>query len=64
MRRGGRRCVVELPAGKHAAASVRDRLRIGMIHKLAGMEPKLYLAAIRRLKAIVRRAPSRPPPSR
>src|SRR5574337_1173643 len=34
---------------------VDDRLRIGLVHKRIGVEPKLYLSAIRSLQQILRR---------
>lgn len=48
-----RRYVLELFSGYCDSEYVNNRLRIGMVHKRIGVEPKLYLAAIMQLKKIV-----------
>ncbi len=53
LRTAQRRYVLDLFSGHYDAQYVNNRLRIGMIHKRIGVEPKLYLAAIRTLKKIV-----------
>ena len=45
--------VIDLFSGHYDAQYVNNRLRIGMVHKRIGVEPKLYLSAIRTLKEIV-----------
>ena len=42
--------VLELFAGFYDMEYINSRLRIGMVHKRIGVEPKLYLAAIKTLK--------------
>jgi len=44
----------ELFSGYYDNEYVNNRLRIGMVHKRIGVEPKLYLSAIRTLKDILR----------
>jgi len=48
-----RRYVIDLFSGHYDREYVNNRLRIGMIHKRIGVEPRLYLSAVRTLKNIV-----------
>ena len=48
-----RKYCLDLFSGNYEAEYVNNRLRIGLIHKRIGVEPKLYLSAVRTLKAIV-----------
>ena len=48
-----RNYVLELFSGHYSLDYVNNRLRIGLIHKRIGVEPKLYLSAVRTLKAII-----------
>jgi len=47
--------VLELFSGRYDSEYANSRLRIGMVHKRIGVDPKLYLAAIRSLKEILSR---------
>ncbi|NVJ98663.1 MAG: GGDEF domain-containing protein [Alphaproteobacteria bacterium] len=47
--------VLELFCGIYDADYVNNRLRIGLVHKRIGVEPKLYLSAIKTLKDILTR---------
>lgn len=52
--RSAQRCyVIDLFSGTYDSGYVNNRLRIGLVHKRIGVEPKLYLSAIRALKEIV-----------
>ncbi|MBY4675474.1 GGDEF domain-containing protein [Marinobacterium sp. CAU 1594] len=48
-----RRYVIDLFAGHYDSEYVNNRLRIGMVHKRIGVEPKLYLSAVRSLEEII-----------
>jgi diguanylate cyclase len=48
-----RRYVLQLFAGRYDLHYVNDRLRIGMVHKRIGVEPKLYLAAAKSLRDVL-----------
>ena len=48
--------VLELFAGFYDMEYINSRLRIGMVHKRIGVEPKLYLAAIKTLKDTISEA--------
>ena len=48
-----RKYIVDLFSGYYDSEYVNNRLRIGMVHKRIGVEPKLYLSAVRTLKNIV-----------
>lgn len=48
-----RKYVVDLFSGHYDMDYVNDRLRIGLVHKRIGVEPKLYLSAIKILKDII-----------
>lgn len=48
-----RKYVVDLFSGKYDAEYVNNRLRIGMVHKRIGVEPKYYLSAVRAIKELI-----------
>lgn len=48
-----RQYVVDLFCGNTDLDYVNDRLCIGLVHKQVGVEPKLYLAAVRNLKDLL-----------
>lgn len=48
-----RKYVVDLFSGNYDSEYVNNRLRIGMVHKRIGVEPKLYLSAVKTLKEII-----------
>jgi len=45
--------ILDLFGGFYDVAYVNNRLRIGMVHKRIGVEPKLYLSAVSTLKQII-----------
>ena len=45
--------ILDLFAGYYDSDYVNNRLRIGIVHKRIGVEPKLYLSAVRTLKKIL-----------
>ncbi len=45
--------IVDLFTGVYDSAYVNNRLRIGLVHKRIGVEPKLYLSAVRTLERIL-----------
>ncbi len=47
--------VLDLFSGHFDSEYVNNRLRIGLIHKRIGVEPKLYLSAVYALKKIIRK---------
>ena len=53
LRNAQRKYVLDLFAGIYDSEYVNNRLRIGMIHKRIGVEPKLYLSAVKTLKDIL-----------
>lgn len=53
LRKAQRTYVIDLFSGVYDASYVNNRLRIGMVHKRIGVEPKLYLSAVRTLKEII-----------
>lgn len=53
LRAAQRRYVLDLFAGVYDSEYVNNRLRIGLVHKRIGVEPKLYLSAVRTLKEIL-----------
>lgn len=55
LRAAQRRYVMDLFAGHYDAEYVNNRLRIGMVHKRIGVEPTLYLSAVRTLKEILKK---------
>ena len=48
-----RKYILDLFAGFYDTDYVNNRLRIGLVHKRIGVEPKLYLSAVRTLKNIL-----------
>lgn len=59
LRAAQRMYVIDLFRGIYNSEYVNNRLRIGMVHKRIGVEPKLYLAAVRTLKEIIFRTLAR-----
>ena len=53
LRAAQRKYVTDLFSGNYDSEYVNNRLRIGLVHKRIGVEPKLYLSAIKTLKEIV-----------
>ena len=45
--------ILELFGGDYGARYVNSRLRIGLVHKRIGVEPKLFLAAVHNLKSVL-----------
>ena len=48
-----RKYVVDLFSGNYDSEYVNNRLRIDMVHKRIGVEPKLYLSAVKTLKELI-----------
>ncbi len=55
LRSAQRQYIIDLFSGQYDSGYVNNRLRIGMVHKRIGVEPKLYLSAVRTLKALIAR---------
>ena len=53
LRSAQRKYVLDLFSGHYDSEYVNNRLRIGMVHKRIGVEPKLYLSAVWSLKYII-----------
>jgi diguanylate cyclase (GGDEF)-like protein len=53
LRSAQRRYILDLFGGKYDLEYVNNRLRIGLVHKRIGVEPKLYLSGIHTLKALL-----------
>ena len=53
LRTAQRRYILDLFSGQYDLEYVNNRLRIGLVHKRIGVEPKLYLAAINTLKGLL-----------
>ncbi|HEG4448753.1 protoglobin domain-containing protein [Aeromonas hydrophila] len=53
LRAAQRRYILDLFSGLYDLEYVNNRLRIGLVHKRIGVEPKLYLAAINTLKGLL-----------
>lgn len=53
LRTAQRHYVLDLFSGSYDAEYVNNRLRIGMVHKRIGVEPKLYLSAVQTLKEVI-----------
>jgi hypothetical protein len=51
-----RQYVIDLFSGRTDTEYVNNRLRIGLVHKRIGVEPRLYLSSVRVLKEILFRA--------
>jgi len=48
-----RKYILDLFSGHYEDEYVNNRLRIGLVHKRIGVEPKLYLASVRQLKGVI-----------
>lgn len=55
LRSAQRRYVLDLFSGIYDLEYVNNRLRIGLVHKRIGVEPKLYLSAVHSLKELLER---------
>jgi len=53
LRNAQRKYVLDLFSGSYDSVYVNNRLRIGMVHKRIGVEPKLYLSAVKTLKELI-----------
>jgi diguanylate cyclase (GGDEF)-like protein len=53
LRTAQRRYILDLFSGVYDLDYVNNRLRIGLVHKRIGVEPKLYLSAVRTLKGLL-----------
>lgn len=53
LRTAQRRYILDLFSGAYDVDYVNNRLRIGMVHKRIGVEPRLYLAGIHELKGLL-----------
>ena len=53
LRTAQRKYVLDLFSGYYDSEYVNNRLRIGMVHKRIGVEPKLYLSAVRTLNEVI-----------
>ncbi len=51
-----RRYILDLFGGVYDAEYVNNRLRIGMVHKRIGVDPKMYLAAVHMLRVLLGKA--------
>lgn len=49
-----RRYIIDIFSGVYDLEYVNNRLRIGLVHKRIGVEPKLYLSAVYTLKTLLR----------
>jgi len=56
LRNAQRKYVLDLFSGHYDSEYVNNRLRIGMVHKRIGVEPKLYLSAVKTLKKLIAKA--------
>ena len=53
LRNAQRKYVIDLFSGNYDTEYANNRLRIGMVHKRIGVEPKLYLSAVKTLKELI-----------
>ena len=53
LRNAQRKYVLDLFSGQYDLEYVNNRLRIGLVHKRIGVEPKLYLSAVGTLKTLL-----------
>lgn len=53
LRTAQRRYILDLFSGFYDVEYVNNRLRIGMVHKRIGVEPRLYLSGIHELKGLL-----------
>ncbi len=56
LRKAQRRYVLDLFSGVYDLEYVNNRLRIGLVHKRIGVEPKLYLSAVHTLRELLYKA--------
>ena len=56
LRNAQRKYVIELFSGAYDSEYVNNRLRIGLVHKRIGVEPKLYLSSVKTLKELIIKA--------
>lgn len=56
LRSAQKKYVMDLFSGNYDSEYVNNRLRIGLVHKRIGVEPKLYLSAVKTLKDIITKA--------
>ncbi len=56
LRSAQRTYVLDLFSGSYGSEYVNNRLRIGLVHKRIGVEPKLYLSAVLGLKTVIVKA--------
>lgn len=56
LRNAQRRYVLDLFGGIYDLEYVNNRLRIGLVHKRIGVEPKLYLSAVHTLKGLINKS--------
>lgn len=55
LRAAQKRYVQDLFLGEYDLEYVNNRLRIGLVHKRIGVEPKLYLSAVHTLKILIKK---------
>lgn len=55
VRNAQRKYIIDLFSGSYDLEYVNNRLRIGLVHKRIGVEPKLYLSATHLLKSLLER---------
>ncbi|QSX30123.1 GGDEF domain-containing protein [Shewanella cyperi] len=53
LRASQRRYILDLFNGSYDIEYINNRLRIGLVHKRIGVEPKLYLSAVHTLKELI-----------
>jgi len=53
LRTAQRRYVTDLFSGHYGSEYVNNRLRIGLVHKRIGVDPRLYLSAMKTLKDLI-----------
>lgn len=53
LQRAQHQYLLDLFSGRYDSAYVNNRLRIGLVHKRIGVEPKLYLSAVHTLKTML-----------
>ncbi|MES2047290.1 MAG: GGDEF domain-containing protein [Pseudomonadota bacterium] len=56
LRNAQRKYILDLFIGVYDLEYVNNRLRIGLVHKRIGVEPKLYLSAVQTLKDLLNRS--------
>lgn len=53
LKKAQRQYILDLFTGRYDSSYVNHRLRIGLVHKRIGVEPKLYLSGINKLKQLL-----------